>query len=173
MNSFKKSLITLAGLPLLVGVFAVMLPLVGRGQGNSPNVTPQLVPRKFYLTRTEHTGSEALSACAAGYHMASLWEIHDPTYLRYDSALGYTKADTGSGPPAGAGAHGWVRTGGSDHNGPFPGSGNCLAWTSTAGSGTVVSLSDLWNNPELSKIDPWTPNVGSCSVDERVWCVQD
>ena len=36
-------------------------------------------PRKFYLTKTEHNGAQALSACAPGYHMASLWEIHDPT----------------------------------------------------------------------------------------------
>ena len=173
MHSIRKSLLALVGLLVLVAALAALLPLVGRGQGNSPNVVPQLAPRQFYLTQTEHVGSQALSACTSGYHMASLWEIHDPTYLRYNATLGYTKADTGSGPPAGAGAHGWIRTGGTDLLGPFPGSGNCLAWTSTAGHGTVVSLSDIWDNPTLSKIDPWTPNVSSCSVDQRVWCVQD
>jgi hypothetical protein len=27
--------------------------------------------------------------CAVGYHMASLWEIHEPSNLRYDTALGF------------------------------------------------------------------------------------
>ena len=35
-------------------------------------------PRKFYLTQTTHNGAQALSACAPGYHMASLWEINEP-----------------------------------------------------------------------------------------------
>ncbi len=50
--------------------------------------------RKFYLTR-ENTfdGSEAPSACAAGYHMASLWEIFDPSNLVYDTALGHPSGD--------------------------------------------------------------------------------
>ncbi len=57
-------------------------------------------PRKFYLTKTLHTGAQALSACATGYHMASLWEIHDPTNLRYNTELGFTSgSDSGFGPP--------------------------------------------------------------------------
>ena len=58
-------------------------------------------PRQFCLTKTGFNGSQALTACAAGYHMASLWEIFDTTVLRYNTALGLTKPDSGSGPPVG------------------------------------------------------------------------
>ncbi len=56
-------------------------------------------PRKFYLTKTYHNGAQALSACATGYHMASMWEIHQPSNLRYDTDLGFIVADSGFGPP--------------------------------------------------------------------------
>jgi hypothetical protein len=40
MYSFKRSLIALVGLLVLVGVLATLLPLVGRGQGTPPNGPP-------------------------------------------------------------------------------------------------------------------------------------
>src|SRR5262245_25332331 len=66
--------------------------------------------RKFYLTQDNTFDAlEAPNACAAGYHMASLWEIFDPSSLVYDTALGHLSGD-GSGPPE---FHiGWIRTGG-------------------------------------------------------------
>ena len=119
MFSFKRSLIALVGLLIVVGTLATLMPLVSRGQGNNP-IVAQLQPRKFYLTKTEdYTGSQALSACASGYHMASLWEIFDTSNLRYDTALGASSTDSGSGPPVavyfGLGhfeGDGWIRTGG-------------------------------------------------------------
>jgi hypothetical protein len=95
-------------------------------------------PRKFYLTKTfTHTGAETLSACAAGYHMASLWEIHDPTNLRYDTELGFTESDSGFGPPTHGG---WIRTGGAANTVGGAGVGNCNAWKSASGAdfGTIV-----------------------------------
>ena len=57
-------------------------------------------PRNFYLTKTTtHNGDTPLSACDTGYHMAALWEIHDPTNLRYDTGHGLTAADSGFGAP--------------------------------------------------------------------------
>ena len=53
-------------------------------------------------------GSNATSACAAGYYMASLWEIYDTSNLECNTSLGSTLGDSGSGPP---GLNGWVRTG--------------------------------------------------------------
>jgi hypothetical protein len=47
-------------------------------------------PRSFYLTQSLFTGSDALSACADGYHMASLWEVFDTTGLKYNTTLGAT-----------------------------------------------------------------------------------
>ena len=58
--------------------------------------------RQFYLTSALAIGDEALTACAAGYHMASLWEITDLSNLRYNTSLGQASGDSGQGPPTSA-----------------------------------------------------------------------
>ena len=128
-------------------------------------------PRKFYLTKTEHNGAQALSACAPGYHMASLWEIVDPSNVRYNTDLGVTFTDSGFGPPS---ALGWIRTGFLTSDSLEPGVANCDAWTSAdAGRfGTLVGLHSLWNLPP-TQISPWQGIARSCSTATRVWCVQD
>jgi hypothetical protein len=65
------------------------------------------------LTKNSADGSQALTACAAGFHMASLWEIFDPSNLQYDGTLGRTNDDSGFGPPTADFFlnGGWVRTG--------------------------------------------------------------
>ena len=88
--------------------------------------------RTFYLTKDFHDGSQALTACAPGFHMASLWEIFDPSNLRYDATLGFTRDDSGSGPPQGS--FGWIRTGTGATTSNFAGVGNCNAWQSNAPS---------------------------------------
>jgi hypothetical protein len=70
MYSLTKSLIALAGLVVLVGAFAILMPLVSQGQRQSDNASPLRGPRKFYLTQTTHNGSQTLTACSEGYHMA-------------------------------------------------------------------------------------------------------
>jgi hypothetical protein len=127
-------------------------------------------PRKFYLTKTKHDGDQALSACAVGYHMASLWEIHEPTNLRYNKDLGVTFADSGSGPPTDI--FGWIRTGFVSSGGNAPGVANCNAWTSASGNGTVVSLPATWNSPGLL-VAPWVSGLVACLSAAPVWCVQD
>ncbi len=128
--------------------------------------------RRYYQTTTTHNGSQALSACAAGYHMASLWEIHDTSNLEYDTALGLTRDDSGSGPPGGSG---WVRTGFGSSNSPVAGEGNCVAWTSSSenDNGTFVGLGSLWSAPPQTVIDPWIADAVACDTQFRVWCVQD
>ena len=130
-------------------------------------------PRKFYLTRGVFTGSQALTACASGYHMASLREIFDTSDFKYDTTLGITSDDSGSGAPDGLG---WIRTGyvstGQDQ---IPGQDNCFAWTSNSSSdyGSVVGLAPIWNLPVTNVVDPWFGAVSICSSQNRVWCVQD
>ena len=85
MFSFKKSLLGLVGLLVIVGALATLMPLVSRGQGGNP--FDRDTRKSFYLTKTSHNGSQVLTACAEGYHMASLWEIFDTSNLRYDTAL--------------------------------------------------------------------------------------
>ncbi len=57
-------------------------------------------PRKFYLTGSPVDGAAASGACATGYHMASLWEIFDPSGLDYNTSLGMTLEDSAQGPPS-------------------------------------------------------------------------
>src|SRR5512133_3687902 len=111
MSRLKNSIIALAVLVILIGGLAALLPLVGLGQVTpGPKQPPPSFgrPGNFYLTKTSHNGAEALTACAAGYHMASFWEIRDPSNLRYNTAYGYKTDDSGLGPPT---AGGWIRTG--------------------------------------------------------------
>ena len=171
MHSFKKSLIALAGLLVLFGAIAALTPLASRGQGKQ-----QRGPRKYYLTQSQHDGSQTLSACAEGYHMASLWEIHDPSNLRYDTTLGFTTADSGSGPPASLNSNGWIRTG----NVASPGSGvlgqsNCSAWTTAASTatGSVAGLHFSWTAGVVTVVSPWYGVEATCDTNVRVWCVQD
>ncbi len=120
--------------------------------------------RRYYLTQTTHPGDQALSACAAGYHMASLWEIHDPSHLLYDTDLGVTIDDSGSGPPVAV--KGWIR-GGVDAE-------NCNDWQSTTGMGTTARLPQVWTvEPFLTKVDPWDAGAESCTYSLAVWCVEE
>jgi hypothetical protein len=128
--------------------------------------------RKFYLTRDAFTGARALTACANGYHMASLWEILDVTNLKYDANRGLIQDDSGSGPPT---VLGWIRTGaGSTGNTGAPGFDNCLAWTSDSASdnGTAAGPKLFWNAPPGST-DPWISFTFICKSPQPVWCVQD
>ena len=71
-------------------------------------------------------GEIVLTACVAGYHMASLWEIRATALLTYDKELGFNSfADQGDGSPEGE--TGWVRTGyvGTSSN---QASANCQGW---------------------------------------------
>ena len=65
MFNLKKSLLTLVGLIVLAGGIAALLPPYGFGQDGSKPLKRD--PRRsYYLTRTFHNGSQALSGCATG-----------------------------------------------------------------------------------------------------------
>ena len=177
MAKLKQSLIALIVLPALVG-FSLLGGMLTAPSSHTAafEADKQKAPRKFYLTQTLHNGSQALSACAIGYHMASLWEIFDTSDLRYDIELGFTTVDSGLGPPSGSSISGWIRTG----NDASPASGslgqtNCNAWTSEAAQdvGTNVGLSTFWSAGTVSVISPWSAGVVPCTAPRSVWCVQD
>src|SRR5262249_19001642 len=121
----------------------------------------------------------AMRACAAGYHMASIYEILNPSNLKYDIKLGWTLADSGEGPPTAS--IGWIRTGfassGQTSIASTPGQDNCRAWTTAnpGFSGTVVALSDSWvgQSQLITPIVPYFGELMVCSAPIRVWCVQD
>ena len=125
--------------------------------------------RWFYLTTTTHNGANALTACEAGFHMASIFEIFDVSNLRYDAGRGRTKDDSGLGPPMTSG--GWVRTGEAAYTADWVGVSNCDVWTSPNPShyGTHVHLSSDW--PVAQRI--WAATTFTCGAAMPVWCVQD
>ena len=129
-------------------------------------------PPKYYLTATTKVGNQALTACATGYHMASLWEILDVSNLEYNSTLGWTNDDSGSGPPIGY--PGWVRTGYAKGTSTTPGEGNCQAWTTdnASYSGTSVQLPTVWT-VAADQTAPWDADYWSCGTSLWVWCVED
>lgn len=139
------------------------------------------VSRQYYVSRTPVTGNAALTACAAGYHMASMFEIYDVSTLQYDAALGVTRPDSGSGPPVSV--SGWIRTGsrGATGLGNFGGA-TCSAWTTNSSneSGSAVHL-NLAGSPDGHTVmstwwfdrEPGTAYSPKCSSKRYVWCVQD
>lgn len=127
--------------------------------------------RQYYLTTDNYDGSEALTACADGYHMASLWEILDPSNLKYNTTLGYTRADSGQGPPTDA--LGWVRTGYVSDTSMTAGQANCNTWTSSESghNGTRAFLPSDWT--VVKDIHVWTVWTFWCDFGFQVWCVED
>jgi hypothetical protein len=128
--------------------------------------------RHYYLSLTANVdGDEALTSCANGYHMASLWEILDPSNLVYNTSLGYNADDGGDGPSTSA--WGWVRTGANNYTLDSVGQSNCGTWTSDSGShyGTRINLPLTWTS--ATDIGPWQVDTDDCASDIRVWCVED
>ena len=134
--------------------------------------------RGYYLTQSTYNGADAdgtdgngAGVCAGGYHFASLWEILDPSNLRYDTDLGRTQDDSGQGPPTLS--YGWVRTGYSSSTSSTAGQGNCNAWTSSSGehSGTTAYLPRDWTAEQ--DIYVWEVYAPRCNVNRYVWCVAD
>lgn len=130
--------------------------------------------KKFYLTQDSFTGSQALTACEKGFHMASLWEVLDVTSLEYDTDRGFTQDDSGDGPPSKV--SGWIRTGMPNNNATqIPGWDNCNGYTTDTGTGTVIMLNPSWAAMPTNISNPWTPGgpVSDCQFPWPVWCVQD
>jgi hypothetical protein len=128
--------------------------------------------RQYYLSDTGAyvNGADAdTEACAAGYHMASLWEIWDNSNLEYNNALGYDNDDSGQGPPTWE--SGWVRTGNDSSNSGTAGEGNCLNWSSNSSldAGTILRLNYDWS----FDVEGWLASSMACHVSMRVWCIED
>lgn len=137
--------------------------------------SPALPLRKYYLTQTNFVANQAMAACAAGYHMATLMEIFNFNLLQYDTVLGMNGADSGAGGMM-PGASGWIRTGGNSSVSSTPGQGNCSLWTSNLHTdyGTQVAFINVWGptaNPPY--VAPWWGSPQWCDFPGPVWCVQD
>jgi len=166
------------GLVVLVGALTVMLLVLflalpaedGVVTASEMSVTQSTGMRQFYLSGDGSQGDSALAQCAAGYHMASLWEIADPTNLKYNTSLGQTAADSGQGPPSDI--WGWERTGYQSDSSSSAGQANCTVWDALGGSGTVVQLFDVWTIGGFD-VDVWKAVTAGCTLSRAVWCVED
>ena len=117
-----------------IAAIALLSHNVGNAQGTGFASTAPV--RGYYLTKSTIIGSKVLTACASGYHFASMWEILNTSDLHYNTTLGRTNVNSGSGAPAVSSlstladaAYGWIRTGAPDDP-------NCLKWTSSNGADT-------------------------------------
>jgi len=138
--------------------------------------------RGYYLTQDTYNGADAdgtdgngAGVCAEGYHFASLWEILDPSILKYNTGLGMVRDDSGQGPPTLPFVGGWVRTGFGRSGSTTPGVGNCDGWDSSSDSdwGTLARLPSDWTAGQ--DLHVWQVDTTTCNtaVLVRVWCVAD
>jgi hypothetical protein len=169
----------LAGLALAV-VASLLLGYLAFGERTASASSQRVSPaapasstglRRYYLTRDDYLPTQAVGACADGFHFASMWEILDPSGLVYDTSLGYLDADSGSGPST---DYGWVRTGyDARYDSTTAGMANCDAWSSndSAHDGTAAHLVNDWQASD--DLHVWRAFVCSCNYRHPVWCVED
>jgi hypothetical protein len=128
----------------------------------------------FYVTSANHPTDQALTACASGYHMASLWEILDVSNMvyAYNHPDAHVQNDSGQGPPSGW--YGWVRTGWNASTSATAGTGNCEAWTSRSSDDSTVAiqLATAWETAP-GDIGPWDATSLTCDHVGPVWCIED
>jgi hypothetical protein len=139
--------------------------------------------RKYYRTADAYSPTLASTACGAGYHFASIWELLDTSNLEYAGEHPDASAiedDMGEGPPTGGAGlprHGWVRTGHNDDPSDKPGQANCEAWMSMnpAYYGTTAGLTPDWSSATTYKADisVWDVGVSTCNYSTGVWCVEN
>jgi hypothetical protein len=164
VNTLKTFLHAAAVLALLL--IALSLLPQERASADEKKVT-----RAYYLTSTTHLPDSALTACAPGFHMASIWEIIDPSNHNYDTTRGFTRGDSGSGPPSGR--FGWIRTGFDADGSPQTGEGNCVGWsTAVSDYGAIAGLPNQWPSSTGTFIGPWEVSSTKCIYDFPVWCIE-
>ena len=145
------------------------------------SVTSSSGMRRYYLTKSMYEGNQptgtdgnGAGVCIAGYHFASMWELLDPSNLKYNTSVGYIRNDSGQGPPSNV--MGWVRTGNASSSSDTVGTGNCDNWTSfnSVGSfGPQAKFDSNWDTPGTFPAWVVGHNLSGCGSPTRVWCVQD
>lgn len=136
-------------------------------------------PRRFYISLAPGglgvNGSGPTTACAQGFHFASIDEILNLSQLAYDASQPFADAlaDMGAGAPHGHFA--WVRTGGGSLNSGSPGLGNCFVWASASGAdfgASVALIQGNWNGAAVN-ISPYFASQQTCNLGLGTWCVEN
>ncbi len=177
----SRGLIALVLLPLMLLAALTVARARASALDSLPASSATSAVRQYYLSRSYVQADEAPSACTAGYHFASIWEIADPSSLRYNTTLGLASPDSGEGPPTAISlfgspvpVYGWVRTGYSFSISEPIGQANCATWLSKYGFyfGTVANLPSNWTSAQ-QEIGVWNTETRTCDTYKWVWCVQD
>jgi hypothetical protein len=161
--------LTIAALLAYLALTGESAAAVGKDTSGETSLAQSIEMRRFYLSWGWYSAIDAPNSCAAGYHFASLWEIADPSNLKYNTSLGRDKDDSGEGPPSGYYAR--LRTGYASDNSATPGNANCDGWTSTTGQGTKAALLPNWSSSP--DIGVWDVMASDCSATSTIWCVED
>lgn len=128
-----------------------------------------VVVRQFLKSMSQGQADQATAACPSGFHMASLFDIMDPSAFSY---AGTKFVDTGEGPQTQLPA--WIRTGSVfSETVDIIGRANCNSWTSNSPEhfGTVASLG--WDNNLTMERFPWNVAVFPCDSFLPSWCAED
>jgi len=124
--------------------------------------------RRYYLTDTGFVSATSVpTACAAGYHLASLYELAPGNALQYNSNLGDGPAGNGdTGPPAPFNNYlGWHASGTNAAGDTCSGwSTNSSAQTGRAGGYTI---------DETTGFPTWRSLTVDCDLTAQVWCIED
>ena len=153
---------------VLFGYLATAFEDAAASKPISPSVNSGAY-RQYYLSKVPKDGTEVDTACAQGYHFASLWEILDTSNLRYNLDLGAKNLDGGQGPPTSGG--GWIRTGYTTSDSGGAGKANCKNWSETNATGSSITLASDWTTG--GEMGPWKVDSINCDTDLLVWCVED
>ena len=163
--------LTVAALLAYLALTGKSAAAAGRGASGEMPLAQSSGMRQFYLTLLAEPGADAPTACAQGYHFASLWELTDPSNLKYNTSLGLTLADSGQGPPQWIG---WVRTGYAANTSGAAGRANCDGWTSSDALdyGTFATLPADWTGG-VQDMGVWNVSTSICSGIRQVWCIEN
>jgi hypothetical protein len=129
--------------------------------------------KRFYVTPTTFSGDQAdnFGNCTSGFHFASIWEIREPSLMRYDTLRGQTLADSGQGAPA---VEGWIRTGtaASTLPGLPAGRADCNAWSDPSLEGSSARPAQDWSGVS-ERIGFWETAATLCTESLPIWCVEN
>ena len=125
--------------------------------------------RRIYLTQGNHAGNAVLTACALGFHPASINDVQDAGQFQYDTTLGRTGNTVHLGPPYHSG---WV-THDLDNSDNCNGFTNGLATT----SGVIAEVQAVPLAIFSGGVHPpEAPSIKLSNCDDTrwgVWCVED
>lgn len=149
-----------------------------------PDVTcpsaPAPAARRYYLTAGLYDGAAASTACASGFHLASVWELYDLGALRYDGPAGEVHVVEAAGPGPymeGSDAYGWMRNGVTQADTLQDPGANCAHWTSSEpghwGQTGAPTRSGISTTYPQTVYGAWFMQPFRCATMIRAWCVED